>query len=113
MALMSRSSASTEAEALCQSCGTPMKPLKHLPENLWPEDDHRLFEAAYREGDIFDDNRGQGVTCPRPPGPRSTMPGGAGWASWTSIVPTSSTSMPRTASRRFGCVPMSSISDAT
>ena len=35
--------------------------LKHLPERLWPAEDHQLFEAAYAPGDVFDEKRGAGV----------------------------------------------------
>jgi hypothetical protein len=34
---------------------------KHLPDALWPEEDRRLFAAAYVDGDIFDDTRGAGA----------------------------------------------------
>jgi integrase/recombinase XerD len=40
--------------------GKPRR-LKHLPEDQWPAEDHRLFAAAYAAGDIFDDHRGAGA----------------------------------------------------
>ncbi|HWT30666.1 MAG TPA: site-specific integrase [Propylenella sp.] len=35
--------------------------LKHLPESEWPAGDRELFDAAYRPGDIFDDDAGAGA----------------------------------------------------
>jgi integrase len=37
-----------------------MRPLKHLPKELWPAEDRRLFQLAYLEGDIFDDEPSPG-----------------------------------------------------
>ena len=37
-----------------------MRKLKHLPVSEWPEADQNAFAAAYRPGDIFDDNVGPG-----------------------------------------------------
>jgi integrase len=35
--------------------------LKHLPVADWPEEDLRVFDAAFAPGDIFDDDRGPGA----------------------------------------------------
>ena len=37
-----------------------MRKLKHLPLEHWPAPDHAAFDAAYRPGDIFDENLGPG-----------------------------------------------------
>jgi len=38
-----------------------MRKLKHLPPECWPKADHDAFDAAYRPGDIFDEDRGPGA----------------------------------------------------
>jgi len=38
-----------------------MQKLKHLPLADWPKADHDAFVAAYRPGDIFDEDRGPGA----------------------------------------------------
>ena len=39
---------------------TPRR-LKHLPEEAWPTEDRLLFDAAFADGDIFDDKCGAGA----------------------------------------------------
>jgi len=38
-----------------------MRKLKHLPLEHWPKADRDAFDAAYRPGDIFDEDRGPGA----------------------------------------------------
>jgi len=38
-----------------------MKKLKHLPVDQWPEADIKVFEEAYRPGDIFEETCGPGA----------------------------------------------------
>jgi len=38
-----------------------MRKLKHLPVDLWPEDDLKAFEKVYEPGDLFDETAGPGA----------------------------------------------------
>lgn len=38
-----------------------MRPLKHLPQNCWPEADQEAFRFAFAPGDLFDDTAGPGA----------------------------------------------------
>ena len=38
-----------------------MRELKHLPVDLWPEDDLKAFRVAYEPGDIFEETGGPGA----------------------------------------------------
>jgi hypothetical protein len=38
-----------------------MRALKHLPVDVWPEEDREAFTSAYEPGDVFDDTAGPGA----------------------------------------------------
>ena len=50
---------------------TAMRPLKHLPFEQWPLADRQAWEAAFVEGDIFDETQGPGAHLS--PGSRQTI----------------------------------------
>jgi hypothetical protein len=82
--------------------------LQHLPEHLWPPDDHLLFEAAYAPGDIFDDSRGPGAHLADATRTGLHSPSGdGGWASLLSTIRASSTWRLPTASVPSSCAAMS------
>ena len=60
----------------------PPRNLKHLPMEMWPPEDTALFDVAFADGDIFDDNRGAGAHLSA--GSRHTIL--FGWRRWLGFL---------------------------
>jgi len=60
----------------------PAPGLKHLPVAEWPAEDCALFDAAFADGDIFDDDRGAGADLSA--GSRRTIV--FGWRRWLGFL---------------------------